>query len=188
MQQQRAPLLSFQLGAVVGDVAWAPYSSTVFAAVTDEGRVHVYDLAQNRQLPLCAQKVTRRWRRSEVAQQLSAHTPWLLTSGRPHACACYAAAAAPQCAKKARLTRVAFNPRHPVLLVGDSKGGVAALKLSPNLRRCCVRPDAGSGASSSSSAKPAPSKEALERAKLGEVIRVARKSQAPVPAAEAAAL
>lgn len=57
--QQQAPLMSFDVGAVVGDVAWAPYSSTVFAAVTDEGKVHVFDLAQNRQLPLCVQKVSR---------------------------------------------------------------------------------------------------------------------------------
>jgi len=56
--QQQAPLLSFDVGAAVGDVAWAPYSSTVFAAVTDEGKVHVFDLAQNKQLPLCAQKVS----------------------------------------------------------------------------------------------------------------------------------
>jgi hypothetical protein len=56
--QQQAPLMSFDVGAAVGDVAWAPYSSTVFAAVTDEGKVHVFDLAQNRQLPLCVQKVS----------------------------------------------------------------------------------------------------------------------------------
>jgi hypothetical protein len=56
--QQQAPLLSFDVGAAVGDVAWAPHSSTVFAAVTDEGKVHVFDLAQNRQLALCAQKVS----------------------------------------------------------------------------------------------------------------------------------
>lgn len=55
--QQQAPLLRFDLGTAVGDVAWAPYSSTVFAAVTDEGKVQVFDLAQNRQLPLCVQKV-----------------------------------------------------------------------------------------------------------------------------------
>lgn len=57
ISQQQAPLLSFDVGAAVGDVAWAPYSSTVFAAVTDEGKVQVFDLAQNRQLPMCAQKV-----------------------------------------------------------------------------------------------------------------------------------
>jgi dynein intermediate chain 1 len=58
VSQPQAPLMSFDLGAAVGDIAWAPYSSTVFAAVTDDGKVHVFDLAQNRQLPLCAQKVS----------------------------------------------------------------------------------------------------------------------------------
>lgn len=37
--------------------------------------------------------------------------------------------------KRARLTCLAFNPQHPVLLAGDDKGGITALKLSPNLRR-----------------------------------------------------
>ena len=33
------PLVSFDLNSSVGDVAWAPYSSTVFAAVTADGKV-----------------------------------------------------------------------------------------------------------------------------------------------------
>ena len=33
------PLFMFDLNAQVGDVAWAPYSSTVFAAVTVDGKV-----------------------------------------------------------------------------------------------------------------------------------------------------
>ena len=33
------PILSFDLGNAVGDVAWSPYSSTVFAAVTSDGKV-----------------------------------------------------------------------------------------------------------------------------------------------------
>lgn len=33
------PILSFDLGNAVGDVCWAPYSSTVFAAVTSDGKV-----------------------------------------------------------------------------------------------------------------------------------------------------
>jgi hypothetical protein len=37
--------------------------------------------------------------------------------------------------RSARLTKLAFNPKHPILLVGDSKGNVSCLKLSPNLRR-----------------------------------------------------
>jgi dynein intermediate chain 1 len=32
-------ILSFDLGNAVGDVAWSPYSSTVFAAVTSDGKV-----------------------------------------------------------------------------------------------------------------------------------------------------
>lgn len=35
------PMFTFDLNAAVGDVAWAPYSSTVFAAVTTDGTVSV---------------------------------------------------------------------------------------------------------------------------------------------------
>ena len=53
-------LLHFDLGADVGDVCWSPYSSTVFAAVTTDGKVHVFDLAQNKREPMCSQKVDKR--------------------------------------------------------------------------------------------------------------------------------
>eukprot|EP00928_Gymnodinium_smaydae_P053786 TRINITY_DN376_c0_g3_i1.p1 TRINITY_DN376_c0_g3~~TRINITY_DN376_c0_g3_i1.p1 ORF type:complete len:666 (+),score=163.88 TRINITY_DN376_c0_g3_i1:64-2061(+) len=36
--------------------------------------------------------------------------------------------------KKARLTHVAFNSTEPIIIVGDDRGGVNTLKLSPNLR------------------------------------------------------
>ena len=87
-------LLHFDLGNAVGDVCWSPYSSTVFAAVTTDGRVHVFDLAQNKREPLCCQKVVR----------------------------------------KARLTRASFNSKDYILIVGDDRGVVHSLKLSPNLR------------------------------------------------------
>lgn len=51
------PLFIFDLGASVGDVKWAPYSSTVFAAVTIDGKVHVFDLNVNRFRPICVQQV-----------------------------------------------------------------------------------------------------------------------------------
>lgn len=35
----RKALFTFDLNNSVGDVAWAPYSSTVFAAVTADGKV-----------------------------------------------------------------------------------------------------------------------------------------------------
>ncbi|KAK1743553.1 outer dynein arm intermediate chain subunit-like protein [Skeletonema marinoi] len=53
-------LLHFDLGDDVGDVCWSPYSSTVFAAVTTDGKVHVFDLAQNKREPMCSQKVDKR--------------------------------------------------------------------------------------------------------------------------------
>jgi hypothetical protein len=37
----RKPLFTFDLNNSVGDVAWAPYSSTVFAAVTADGKVTI---------------------------------------------------------------------------------------------------------------------------------------------------
>lgn len=39
--------------------------------------------------------------------------------------------------KRNKLTHVAFNTKEPVLLVGDDRGGVMSLKLSPNLRIHC---------------------------------------------------
>ena len=53
----RKPLLTFDLKAEVGDVAWAPYSSTVFAVVTLDGKVHVYDLDINKYKAACVQAV-----------------------------------------------------------------------------------------------------------------------------------
>ena len=37
--------------------------------------------------------------------------------------------------RKAKLTRICFNPREPIILVGDDRGSVLSLKLSPNLRK-----------------------------------------------------
>lgn len=92
---QSTPILSFDLGNAVGDIAWSPYSSTVFAAVTSDGKVHVFDLAINKHEPLCEQKVV----------------------------------------KRAKLTHIVFNKSDPILIVGDDRGGVNSLKLSPNLRK-----------------------------------------------------
>jgi dynein intermediate chain 1 len=95
----KQPLMSFDLGNSVGDVAWSPYSSTVFAAATADGKVHVYDLNENKHEPMCDQKVV----------------------------------------KKAKLTHLSFNPHEPLILVGDDRGCVNSMKLSPNLRKTCAR-------------------------------------------------
>merc|ERR1712046_161261 len=95
----RTPVMSFDLAQAIGDVAWAPYSSTTFAAITSDGIVHIYDLSVNRNEKICSQKVV----------------------------------------KKAKLTHVAFNSVEPIVIVGDDRGGVNTLKLSPNLRISVVR-------------------------------------------------
>mmetsp|Transcript_126133 Transcript_126133/g.251914 ORF Transcript_126133/g.251914 Transcript_126133/m.251914 type:complete len:673 (-) Transcript_126133:117-2135(-) len=105
----RLPVMSFDLGQAIGDVAWAPYSSTTFSAITSDGPshptsgvVHIYDLSVNRNERICEQKVV----------------------------------------KRARLTHVAFNDAEPIIIVGDDRGGVNTLKLSPNLRKGVVRTEA----------------------------------------------
>ena len=55
----RDAMFTFDLNSVVGDVAWSPFSSTVFAAVTADGKVHVFDLNINKYEPLCAQSGER---------------------------------------------------------------------------------------------------------------------------------
>jgi dynein intermediate chain 1 len=95
----RTPVMSFDLAQAIGDVAWAPLSSTTFAAITSDGVVHIYDLSVNRNERICYQKVV----------------------------------------KRAKLTHVAFNNAEPIIIVGDDRGGVNTLKLSPNLRISVVR-------------------------------------------------
>ena len=56
----RDPLFSYDLGSAVGDVAWAPYSSTVFCAVTADGKVLVFDLNVNKYEPICEQLITQK--------------------------------------------------------------------------------------------------------------------------------
>ena len=92
---RKQPLMSFDLGESVGDVVWSPYSSTVFAAITSDGKAYVFDLSLNKHEPICEQKILKRW----------------------------------------KLTKITFNPKNPIVLCGDERGSVIALKLSPNLRK-----------------------------------------------------
>ncbi|XP_056022767.1 dynein intermediate chain 2, ciliary-like isoform X4 [Ostrea edulis] len=95
--QTKKPLFTFDLNNSVGDVAWAPYSSTAFAAVTADGKMFVYDLNINKYEPLCEQMVAQK--------------------------------------KKTKLTHIEFNPKDPIVIVGDDRGNVTSLKISPNLRK-----------------------------------------------------
>ncbi|XP_067887592.1 dynein, axonemal, intermediate chain 1, paralog 2 [Heterodontus francisci] len=91
------PLFTFDLHSPVGDVTWSPYSSTVFAAVTTNGKIHVFDLIVNKYEPICEQAIVNK--------------------------------------RRNKLTHIEFNPTYPIIMVGDERGGVSILKLSPNLRK-----------------------------------------------------
>jgi len=88
----KLPIMTFDLGTQCVDALWAPYSSTVFAALTLE-KIYVYDLSVDKY--------------SKLAEQ------------RP--------------LKNPKYTNLAFNNRDPVILMGDSLGGVTLIKLNPVL-------------------------------------------------------
>ncbi|KAJ8686658.1 hypothetical protein QAD02_022452 [Eretmocerus hayati] len=90
------PLFMFDLGVPIGDVQWAPYSSTVLACVSNDGKVSVFDLNVNKYRPICSQAVVNK--------------------------------------RRSKLTRLAFNHSLPFIIIGDDKGAISTMKLSPNLR------------------------------------------------------
>jgi len=47
----------FDLGIPIGDIQWAPYSSTVLACVSNDGKVMVFDLNVNKYKPICIQQI-----------------------------------------------------------------------------------------------------------------------------------
>ena len=57
----------------------------------------------------------------------------ILMSGVNIFCVVYSCAVIQK--RRTKLTYIKFNPTYPILLVGDDRGGVVCLKLSPNLRR-----------------------------------------------------
>jgi len=69
----KKPLMTFDLGEAVGDIAWSPYSSTVFTAVTSDGKVHTYDLSVNKHEAICEQKVMKRSKLTKVC--FNAYSP-----------------------------------------------------------------------------------------------------------------
>jgi dynein intermediate chain 1 len=67
----KRPIVTFDLDNEIGDIAWAPYSSTVFAAVTStalkEGRLYIYDLDQDKHQELSCMPTTRKSKALHVA-------------------------------------------------------------------------------------------------------------------------
>uniref|UniRef100_A0A8C6UDR7 Dynein, axonemal, intermediate chain 1, paralog 2 n=1 Tax=Neogobius melanostomus TaxID=47308 RepID=A0A8C6UDR7_9GOBI len=78
-------MFTFDLRSAVGDVSWAPYSSTAFSAVTTDGRIHVFDLSINKHQALCQQQVTAKKHLTHV--QFNPLHPIIITGDdRGHVC------------------------------------------------------------------------------------------------------
>ena len=82
----RKPLFMFDLNSQVGDVAWAPYSSTVFAAVTGDGKVHVFDLHVDKYHPICTQPVVPRKKAKLNHVAFNSHHPILVVGDSRYCC------------------------------------------------------------------------------------------------------
>ncbi|XP_047482168.1 dynein axonemal intermediate chain 1-like [Penaeus chinensis] len=58
------PIIIADLSSPVGGLAWASSNSTVFVAVTDDGRAHVFDICLRKTKALCTQTIRQgRWSR-----------------------------------------------------------------------------------------------------------------------------
>ncbi|XP_042886683.1 dynein intermediate chain 2, ciliary-like [Penaeus japonicus] len=76
-----SPLVTLDLGGPVASVSWSPYSSSVVAAATDEGRVHVYDLFLRKCQPLCSQNLNQRRRLGLSCVAFNPFSPIVLAGG-----------------------------------------------------------------------------------------------------------
>ncbi len=72
----KRPIMTFDLGNAVSDIEWAPYSSTVFAAVTSSGNLYVYDLWQEKHHHLCEHPAMKRAKALHVS--FNKHDPIIL--------------------------------------------------------------------------------------------------------------
>ncbi|KAF2354229.1 WD40-repeat-containing domain [Trinorchestia longiramus] len=81
LQNHLAPLVVMSLGGPVAAVVWAPYSSTVIVAATDEGRLFVYDLNVRRCRPLCSQPLPQKKRILVASIAVSPHHPVAIVGG-----------------------------------------------------------------------------------------------------------
>ena len=94
------PVMSFDLGQAMVDVAWSPFSASVFVALSLE-KTYVYDLRIDRH--------------SRIAENKPV---------------------------KSKCTNQVFSPFKPIILIGDSHGGVNSFKLSQHQCKIFDDPDA----------------------------------------------
>lgn len=68
----------FDLGIPIGDVKWAPYSSTVLACVSNDGKVSVFDLNVNKYRPICNQPIVSKRKNKLTRLDFNHNLPFLI--------------------------------------------------------------------------------------------------------------
>jgi dynein intermediate chain 1 len=112
-------VMTLDMGCPVGDAAWAPYSATVFAAACEDGRLQVHLFSQETLM------LTHHLYSDVPAvliMKISTAHEVLVTNGvqvYDLAQNKVEALSKQKIVANAALTRLAFNMRHPILLVGD---------------------------------------------------------------------
>ncbi|KAK4293775.1 hypothetical protein Pmani_033542 [Petrolisthes manimaculis] len=75
------PLEKGRVEGAVAAASWSPYNSSVLVAVTEEGRVAVYDLSVRRCRPLCVQSLVQRRRVAASCVAFCPFHPIILVGG-----------------------------------------------------------------------------------------------------------
>jgi dynein intermediate chain 1 len=118
-------------------VKWNPYHPRVFVSCSADWTVKLWD--HNVPSPIISFDLFNAVGDVAWAPYSSTVFAAVTSDGKVHVYDLHENKHEPLCeqkvVKRARLTHVAFNQRDPVLLVGDDRGGVTSLKLSPNLRK-----------------------------------------------------
>ena len=77
----RNPVFNFEFEEPVADVDWAPYSSSLFAAITIGGLVSIYDLSISTNNPICSQNIFETGKNRKFTRIVfNHHAPILLIS------------------------------------------------------------------------------------------------------------
>lgn len=66
-KNKETPIACFELEAAVTDIQWAPYSSTIFAAVTLNPNLYIYNLAKDKHTYICDQKIYKKPKLTHVS-------------------------------------------------------------------------------------------------------------------------
>eukprot|EP00074_Homo_sapiens_P066463 XP_011516150.1 dynein intermediate chain 1, axonemal isoform X3 [Homo sapiens] len=122
----------------VDTVSWNPYHTKVFMSCSSDWTVKIWD--HTIKTPMFIYDLNSAVGDVAWAPYSSTVFAAVTTDGKAHifdlAINKYEAICnQPVAAKKNRLTHVQFNLIHPIIIVGDDRGHIISLKLSPNLRK-----------------------------------------------------